>query len=302
MLKLLYATDGSPDAEAAFRMLELLPLTAGDAVRVVSVITQPVPGATAGVDLATGAWEVLADLLVREQARLEETAHAAAARLEERGLSVSVELRHGDPAHEILAAAEAWEADLILLGSRGRTGLERFLLGSVAQNVAKHARRPVLVARQPGAALRRVLVALDGSAHSRQALELAARFPLPVEAGCVAVHVVRPYAPFPGLLPTDRPEFDAAVRAVNEQRHQEAEALTGEAVSLLTAQGKHARAEVREGDPAEQLLELAEADGIDLIIAGARGVSLIQGLLVGSVADRLLKSAPCSLLLVHWDS
>jgi nucleotide-binding universal stress UspA family protein len=157
----------------------------------------------------------------------------------------------------------------------------------------------VLVARGPGAALQRVLVALDGSEHSRHALELAARLPLPAEAGCVAVHVLRPYAPFPGLLPTDRPEFDAAVRAVNQQRHQEAEALTAEAVSLLTMRGKHVRAEVREGDPAEQLLELAEADRADLIIAGARGVSTIQGLRVGSVADRLLKSAPCSLLLVH---
>jgi nucleotide-binding universal stress UspA family protein len=268
-------------------------------VRVVSVVTQPVPGATVGVDLATGAWEVLADLQGREQARLEETASAAAARLEDRGLSVSVDLRHGDPAHEILAAADAWEADLILLGSRGRSGLERFLLGSVAQNVAKHARRPVLVVRKPGAALQRVLVALDGSEHSRHALELAARLPLPAETGCVAVHVVRPYAPFPGLLPTDRPEFDAAVRAVNEQRHQEAEALTAEAVSQLTGKGRHARAQVLEGDPAERLLELAEADEADLIIAGARGVSAIQGLLVGSVADRLLKNAPCSVLLVH---
>lgn len=299
MLKILYATDGSTDAAAALRLLELLPLSTEDTVRVVSVLTQPLPGAVVGVEMATGVWELLTDVQVREQQLLNEAASSAAGQLADRGLTVTTELRHGGPAQEILAAAEEWQADLIVLGSRGLTGLERFVMGSVAENVAKHARRPVLVARNPGHELRRVVVATDGSEHARRALEFAARLPLPSGTGCVAVNVVRPYAPFPGLFPTDRPEFEAAVREVNRQHHQTAETLAAEAAALLSGSGKHARAEVREGDPAEEILKMAETDGADLIIAGARGVSALRGILVGSVADRLLKSAPCSALLVH---
>jgi len=298
MLKILFATDGSEAAAEALRLLERLALAVDDAVRVVAVITQPLPGATVGVDMATGAWEVLADLQVREQALLEQAAAEAAGQLADRGLTVSTELRHGDPAHEILQAAEAWEADLIAVGAQGLTGLERFLLGSVAHNVAKHARRPVLVARAPAHDLQRVVVATDGSEHAVHALRFAARLPLPAGTGCVVTHVVRPYAPFPGLLPTDRAEFEAAVREVNRQRHAAAEALTAGEAEVLTLSGKHARPEVREGDPAEELLRMAESDGADLIVVGARGVSLIQGLLIGSVTDRLLKNASCSVLIV----
>jgi nucleotide-binding universal stress UspA family protein len=298
MLKILYATDGSASAAAALGLLERLALTANDQVRVLSVVAQPLPGATVGVDLATGAWEVLADLQGREQALLEEAATQAVGQLADRGLAASAEQRHGDPAHEILRAAEEWEADLIVVGAQGLTGLERFLLGSVAHNVAKHARRPVLVARAPAHGFRRVVVATDGSDHAQNALEFVSRLPLPAETGCVVANVVRPYTPFPGLLPTDRTEFEAAVREVNHRHCEAAVVLTDEGAALLTQSGKHARPEVREGDPAEEILRMAENGGADLIAVGARGVSLIQGLLVGSVTDRLLKSAVCSVLVV----
>jgi nucleotide-binding universal stress UspA family protein len=56
---------------------------------------------------------------------------------------------------------------------------------------------------------------------------------------------------------------------------------------------------VRTGNPATEILELAERRRADLIVAGARGVSLLEGLLVGSVAERLLREARCSVLIVH---
>jgi nucleotide-binding universal stress UspA family protein len=57
--------------------------------------------------------------------------------------------------------------------------------------------------------------------------------------------------------------------------------------------------ELLTGDPATEILRVAEERNADLVVAGARGVSLIERLLVGSVADRLLKEAPCSVLIVH---
>jgi universal stress protein A len=74
-------------------------------------------------------------------------ADAASARLRAAGFSVETLFRLGDARIEILRAAEEWPADLIILGSHGRTGVSRWLLGSVAEHVVRHARCSVEVAR-----------------------------------------------------------------------------------------------------------------------------------------------------------
>ncbi|MCC2672718.1 MAG: UspA protein, partial [Armatimonadetes bacterium] len=130
-------------------------------------------------------------------------------------------------------------------------------------------------------------------------VRLAARLPLSAEATYVAVNVIRPYAPFPGFFPADEGEFHLAVQEVNKQHRVDGEALAETARAELAASGRPARVELREGDPAAQILAVAREGEADLIVVGARGVSLIEGLLVGSVADRLVKDAPCSVLLVH---
>lgn len=298
-MRILYATDGSDQAAAAGRFLETLSLTAADSVRVVSVVPRPMLPNVTGVDLVTGAWETLAEVHVQERELAERAATEATSVLRSRQVETSAEVRDGDPASGILDAAVAWGADLILLGATGLSGLERLLLGSVARNVAKHSRLPVLVAREPQAGLARVVVATDGSEHALHAIAFTVRLPLPPAVELTAAHVVRPYAPFPGILPTDRPEFDAAVLEVNRQHRAAGERLVRDAASTLSAPGETATTAVREGDPAQELISLAEEQGADLIVAGARGASLLEGLLVGSVADRLLKDAPCSVLLVR---
>jgi nucleotide-binding universal stress UspA family protein len=75
-------------------------------------------------------------------------AESMASRLQAAGLTADAELREGGAGAEILAAATAWGAELILVGTRGRTGLARLALGSVARNVVHHARMSVLVARE----------------------------------------------------------------------------------------------------------------------------------------------------------
>ena len=96
------------------------------------------------------AWKVLetyaADL--REaKAEHERIATDAAARLRESGRAVDVEVRAGDAAEEIIAVVEQQRADLVVLGSRGRTGLTRLLLGSVARNVLSGSTASVLIVR-----------------------------------------------------------------------------------------------------------------------------------------------------------
>jgi nucleotide-binding universal stress UspA family protein len=93
--------------------------------------------------------------------------------------------------------------------------------------------------------------------------------------------------------------FRQAVGDLEERSMQYARDLTAAAAERIDAAGRCAQAEVRRGDPAAEILKLAEERGADLILAGARGTSLLQGLFVGSVADRLLQQARCSVLIVH---
>jgi nucleotide-binding universal stress UspA family protein len=297
-MRVLLATDGSEAAAEAMSFLETLPLAAGTEVRLVSVVAIPMPIMGSYPDAVPAAIDAYAQVLDVERDACLRAAERAKSTLSSK-YAVTCEVREGDPAHEILEAADEVEADLLVLGSRGMTGIEEFFLGSVARNVAKHCRRPVVLAKAPQNALRSVVFATDGSEHARHAATYLANLPLPQNAVVTIVHCVRPQNPYPGILPTDPQEFHAAAEALRQSHEKAGEQHLAAAESILTAAGKTTSRELRIGDPAEEIVNAAQAAEADLVVAGARGVSMIKGLLVGSVAERLLRQVKGSVLLVH---
>jgi nucleotide-binding universal stress UspA family protein len=281
-IRVLLCTDGSESAAAAQRLLGSLPVPSGSSVRSLSVVSP----SWRAPDWAVEEWTLT-------------LAERAAARLRWPGVTVSAASSEGAVACEILREAERFDADLVILGSRGLTGVEAFLLGSVARNVAHHAPMPVLVAREPATALRRIVLALDESEHSLQAAEFLACFPLPEGAEVTVCHVTRPYPGFTTMAADTSLAYAAMPDEVWQEVRVHARELVETEASRLRAAGVTAHTAVREGDPANEILALARMTEADLVVAGARGVSVIQGLLVGSVADRILKGAPCSVLLVR---
>jgi universal stress protein A len=103
-------------------------------------MVDPYPG------LGAAGYEKLAGSFSKEA---QDIADGAVAKLESAGLTAESLVRIGDARIEILRAAEEWNADLIILGSHGRTGVSRWLLGSVAEHVVRHAFCSVEVARSP---------------------------------------------------------------------------------------------------------------------------------------------------------
>jgi len=289
-MRILFATDGSESAGAALTFLQHLITPVRTMVRVVCVI--PVyltPYDEGGVFID---W----DAVVRqERAGAEHIVQEAYHELAGKAIEISSVIREGDPAAEIIHAAEEWNADLVVIGSRGRGAVGGFLLGSVARDVARHCPHPVLVAHAPRGDLGQVIVATDGSEHARDAVAFANRLPLPPETGFTVLHVVRPYRWFtarPGLHHYETAE------ELHRRQHALAGRITAEARHSLEETGRRVQVEIREGDPAAKIHEAAEGKGADLIIVGARGVSPIRGLLIGSVADRLLTEAHASVLIV----
>ncbi len=145
---ILFATDGSASAQAAEAVLARWPIFADVSIRVVSVAEVIHPWTTG---IAPTMYQQALDAYAADLQELklaqERLAADAAARLGEVGRHVGAEMRVGDAAAEIIALAGQLDTDLIVLGSRGRTGLTRLVLGSVARNVLSAGNSSVLIVR-----------------------------------------------------------------------------------------------------------------------------------------------------------
>ncbi len=149
-MKVLLAVDGSEHSEASVREVARQSFPAGTEVRIISAAEPPYfPGTFAG-DVSVSLYDAL-DKAANELARAAVDSAAAALRADERSrlLDITTEVIFGSAKNVILADAEAFGADLIVVGSHGRGMLERFLLGSVSQAVALHAVCSVEIVRRP---------------------------------------------------------------------------------------------------------------------------------------------------------
>jgi nucleotide-binding universal stress UspA family protein len=270
-MKLLIADDGSAASTGTRRIVQALPLPMGSSICVLCVVSDRTIG-----HHTTG--RTLQRSLQADEVRARQVVRESGLALKREGITVSTVVRRGDAGQEILQVAEEWQADLVVVGSRGLTGLGGLLLGSVPRTVAQQCRRPVLVARCPRSDVRQILVATDGSERALGAVDFTARLPLPEEARITVLHVV----------PGEKAAPSAGSQEILEQ-----------AAERLAQTERTVETTIRVGRPGAEILALAEERDVDLIVAGARGVSLIEGILVGSVADLLLREARMSVLLVH---
>lgn len=144
-MKILLAIDGSPYSATAAESVSRRPWPHGTIVRVLSAVENIVPPASELWYDAGGSLEEANRHIVTQAEQLTnkmgETVRAS-------GLTVETTVRRGDPRSVILDEAKEWDADLIVVGSHGYTGIKRLLLGSVAQSVVSHAPCSVEVVRQ----------------------------------------------------------------------------------------------------------------------------------------------------------
>ena len=209
---------------------------------------------------------------------------------EQAGLEVESVLVDDNPSDGLARIAGEMGADLLVVGTHGRTGLKRFLLGSVAERAVRLVQVNALVAR--GAVgeqgYQRVLVASDFSASARAALDMALAV-APEQARIEVVHCWQaPVAPTG--VPVDR-------------RREELERAVAESGERLLASRPELRKRVRfvalESSPAEGIRRRAEEEGCDLIVTGSHGRRGVRRWLLGSVTETIIRHAPCSVLVVH---
>ncbi|MHC5023896.1 MAG: universal stress protein [Planctomycetota bacterium] len=288
-MKVLLATDGSEDSSHAVRLLRRLPLPASSHVTVLAVVENTGPIEAHTENERSTLESVEAEL----RSEAEEFAHAAESVLESTGWTVETIIGHGAAAKMIVQTADDLGCDLIVLGWHGRGGLTRFLLGSVAQGVATYAGCAVLVTR-PGPAARtpeaplRLLVAYDDSAPSRGLIRTLASLPLRGRAAVHVVSVIEMSTYFrQDILERLSESWQASRRAVEVSLEDAAESLrraTDDVSAVL----------LERSDASDALIAEAEESGSEIVLAGSTGKTGFERLLLGSVSNRLLRHAPCS--------
>jgi nucleotide-binding universal stress UspA family protein len=147
-MKILLAIDSSPSSQFAVEALADRPWPAGSRVRIISVVRPYTPPVTE-FGFATAPLE---DIRRQQMQEAERLVARAAETLSRTGLPLETAVLEGDPRGSIVDEADEWLADLIVLSSHGHKGLERLLLGSVAQAVVAHAHCSVEVVRRRGQA------------------------------------------------------------------------------------------------------------------------------------------------------
>jgi len=195
-------------------------------------------------------------------------------------LAVDYLVRGGDAPDAILRPADEVEADLIVVGTHGRSGLDRLLCGSVAESVLQRSSRPVLVVRQTDVSrtekpIRIVLHPTDFSGHSRPALGVALALARSHRARLVLLHAG------PGDLGAERAEL----AQLKEQSDR-----AGLDVSVETRFGQ--------GEPVTEILLAAGHLGCALVVLGSHGRTGFDRRMMGSVAELVIREAPCLTLVV----
>jgi nucleotide-binding universal stress UspA family protein len=231
---------------------------------------------------------------------------AAAARLEEvcervrgAGIEVSSDLRLGLPSQAILEAAKEDQADLLVIGTRGLTGVSHLLLGSTAERVVQHASCPVLSVH-PGdheqhRRIRTVLVPTDFSRDAESATNAATRLLGEDIEGARIVLLNAYHLPFEytayGTIPTSVDYTRDVEGAAQEKLAAIAAALTEDGLSVETR--------AIEGYPPEVIVAEADSAGADLIAMGTHGRTGLAHLFLGSTAERVVQNANCPVLTVR---
>ncbi|MGD0957712.1 MAG: universal stress protein [Candidatus Acidiferrales bacterium] len=295
-MKVLIATDFSPVSQTAIEVVKARAWPADTTVCVLHV-----------VDLAP--FEPRAELLETAQQGAESLIKSIASDLERSGLKTRTEVLSGHPRVTVPEYAKKWGADFAVVGSYGRGGLARFLLGSVAQAVVRTAPCSVEVVRQgaqglpkAGAALK-ILLATDGSDCSTAAVRSVGERPWPPRS-CARIISVAPLVVPVADVSTAYFYADRAGGAVEtierELRSRAAEAIK-RARELLRPAGL-AQVETGEplsGDPKAVILDEAAQWGADLIVVGSHGWRGIDRLMMGSVSESVAMHAHCSVEVIR---
>ena len=284
-MKILIAYDGSNCADAALDDLKRagLPPEAKAIVLSVAELWLPPPSS----------YEILAPPIERPPGGEKEALALAKRACEHIKLKfpaweIEAEAVSGSPAREVIDQAEKWKADLIVLGSHGRTTLGRFFLGSVSQKVVTEAHCSVRVARvlkQKSEHPARIVIGIDGSPGAEAAVQAVAAREWPKGSEVRLITSIGPFYHTSGAAIVEEEKY---AQEMQKKAAWELREAWLEVSSLVTRE-----------DPKQSLAQEAEAWEADCIFVGTSGQGRLGRWLLGSVSTAVVTRAHCSVEVVR---
>ncbi len=204
-------------------------------------------------------------------------------------IEIKTQALYGEPYEKIVEYARNFDCEVIIMGRRGMSGLERQLVGSVTAKVAANAHEDVLVMPQNSRLVwNKLLVAMDESDQAQKALDRAISFALEHGSQLEMVHVIYTYGKFSAILP----------KAVEEMRHR-AKAFGEKIKTMARQRGVELVVNIVEGDVYDGIVKVADEKAVDMILMGPYGKKGLSRLMLGSVTEKVMGMVEIPVLAVH---
>ena len=297
-MRIICAVDGSEHSGWGVQALEALASREPEHVVLLHVVDKPALQTAknknpVAVKRALAALEKAGAMVLRDAARSARVALGRAATGSR--TTIQTVLAHGSLAHTIAKQANRLKADLILMGSRGLSDIQGFLLGSVSRQVVSIVPCSVLVVKQPLPNLLHVALAVDDSKPSRAAARFLRSRILP-ETATVTI-----------LTSAESPVTDFAARYLSESQLAELRRPVMERATMLVnalrdefiKDGFPVVTQVQMNHVIDTIVKSVEANHDQLLVIGSRDLTKSERLYLGSVSESLLRHAPCSVLIVR---
>jgi len=283
--RIIVATDGSNNARGAVTTARHFPWPVGTRVRVVVARRSPV--------------EYRRSILLTALDRGAEIAADHARRvLTPRWPDLEVAIVDKAPVTAVLAEAERFGADVIVVGWRGHGAVRRALMGSVSRGIVRGASCAVLVVRRPQR-VRRIVVGLDQTPRASRALAFVERL-VPPARGRVTLATAITLTPMPSRrIALAAGELAREVRRTNTIQARAATKELNRASARLKERAWETRTSLTTGEPLNDLLAAVKAARAHLLVVGAKGTSRMRHLLLGSVAEGALNRSPVPVLVAR---
>lgn len=291
-------------SEVAERAIPWAKTVAGDTAEV--VLLEVIPVASAVRSFGGQVIGEAATIQAGYQQMAEAQLAAAVEKWFSSGGRVRTVVSAGDPGEQILAVAKSENVELIVMSSHGRGAIGRFVSGSVADRVVRHAPVPVMVVGpegdiEDGVTVKRIVAPVDNSELSLAALPVAAKLATATSAPVEVIHVLVPANDlamnFPAAAGTIPP---MAVDAGYEQMAEAGTALVEQAVAQLTDQGIEAHGTVYAGSPAGTILDQLAAG--DVVVLSSHQRQGMARWVLGSTSLKLIQSGAAPVVIVTRES
>ena len=292
MRRILCPTDFSDTAQHALEHAVALARWYGSRITVLHVRTSVPPVSSTEPPNAT----LPTDL---DRQEIEKRLRTSAAPADAAGVQADVEFEEGSPAARILDRAASLAVDLIVMGTHGRGGFDRLLLGSIAEKVIRKASCPVLTvpprtestSRLP---FKRLLCPVDFSEPSMAALRFALSIAKESDADIMILRVFE--------CPPDAELLAGRAFDILENRHQVEEQTKHQIDALISDEERNwckPTTRLSFGKPYREILTIAENEKIDLIVMGVHGSSARDLTLFGSTTNHVVRQARCPVLTLR---